>query len=56
MINNKRAQSILEYVLVLTVVILVIVVAVGSENGPIRTGLKNFFDQLGAMIGGIITE
>ena len=31
--------------------VLLIAVAVGLENGPIRTGLRNFFDQLGAMIG-----
>ena len=54
MINNKRAQSILEYVLMLTVVLLVIIVAIGSESGPIRTGLSNFFNQLGAMIGEIV--
>ena len=52
--NNKRAQSILEYVLVLTAVLLAILVAIGAEKGPIRLGLKNFFDQLGVMIGGII--
>jgi Flp pilus assembly pilin Flp len=55
MMINKRAQSILEYVLVFTAVLLAIIAAIGSESGPIRSGLKNFFDQLGTMIGGIIT-
>ncbi len=55
MIKNKKAQSILEYVLVLTVVLLAILAAIGSPSGPIRVGLKNFFDQLGTTIGGIVT-
>ncbi len=56
MIKHKKAQSILEYVLVLTVVLLAILAAIGSQRGPIRLGLKNFFDQLGTMIGGIIEQ
>ena len=53
---NKKAQSILEYVLVLTVVLLAIIVAIGSPEGPIRTGLSNFFEQLGAMVGEIVKD
>lgn len=56
MIKHKKAQSILEYVLVLTAVLLVVLVAIGSETGLIRLGLKNFFDQLGTMIGGMIRQ
>ncbi len=56
MIKYKQAQSILEYVLVLTVVLLAILAAIGSSSGPIRLGLENFFDQLGTMIDGIIKK
>ena len=54
MMNKKKAQSILEYVLVLTVVLLVIIAAVGAPNGPIRSGLNNLFNTLGVVIGGMV--
>jgi len=52
--EKKKAQSTLEYVLMLTAVLLAIIGAISSETGPIRSGLTNFFNQLGQMIGGIV--
>ena len=51
---NKKAQGIVEYTLLLTVVLLVILYAIGSPSGPVRTGLVGFFDGLGKKIGGLV--
>lgn len=51
---RKNSQSTLEYVLVLTVILLAIIAAVAPRNGPIRSGLRGYFTQLGAKIGGIM--
>lgn len=54
--TNKRAQSTLEYILVLVVILLAMLAAFASKNSPIRTGLKNFFDELGNTVGGVMDE
>lgn len=62
MIKNKRqatslgGQSALEYLLILTAVLLVIIAAVASSNGPVRKGLSNYVTGTGDKIGEIVNE
>lgn len=47
--RRSNAQSTLEYLLVLTVIILTLLFASrgggGQPNGPLRQGLENYFNQ-----------
>lgn len=62
MIKNKRqaifssGQGTLEYLLVLTAALLVIIAAVVSNNGPVRKGLEGYFAGMGDKIGEIVNE
>lgn len=47
-------QSALEYLLILTAALLVIIAAVASENGPLRKGLDSYVRGMGDKIGGIV--
>jgi len=52
--KSKRSQSMLEYVLVLTVVLMVMLATIITSTGPVRTGINNFFSSMGTAIGGIV--
>lgn len=54
--TNKKAQGIVEYTLLLTAVLLVMLYAIGSPTGPVRKGLVDFFNGLGTQIGKLIEE
>jgi len=54
--TNKKAQSILEYVLLLTVALVVMVAAIAAPTGAVNKGLTDFFSKLGVKIGGIVTR
>lgn len=46
----------MEYLLVLTAALLVIIAAVVSNNGPVRKGLEGYFAGMGDKIGEIVNE
>ena len=54
--TNKKSQSILEYVLVLTVALVVMVAVIASPTGAVNLGLKNFLNSMGVRIGSITSE
>jgi uncharacterized protein (UPF0333 family) len=52
---NKQAQSTLEYILVLVVVLMAVIYAVANPTiSPVRKGLTKFFNELGTGIGNIM--
>lgn len=62
MIRNTRqnislsGQGALEYLLILTAVLLVIIAAVAGSNGPVRKGLDNYVTGTGNRIGEIVND
>jgi uncharacterized protein (UPF0333 family) len=51
---KKRAQSTLEYALILVAILLALLAAIAPQAGPIRQGLSKFLQQTGKGIGGIV--
>lgn len=41
----QKAQSMLEYVLILTVIMLALLAA-GRQNGPLQGGMNNYFNAM----------
>lgn len=62
MIKKKRqaiflsGQGTLEYLLILTAALLVIIAAVAGSNGPVRKGLDSYVTGTGNKIGDIVEE
>jgi len=54
MIIGRRAQSTLEYVLVIVVILLAMIAAIGPKKGPIRKGLGKYLNQVGDNISGVV--
>ena len=51
--RNKSCQATVEYLLVITAIILALIAAV---NGSIRDGLNNYYDKLGSKVSNIIDD
>jgi len=51
---KKKAQSTLEYTLVLVAILLGLLAAIAPQDGPIRKGVSDFLKQTGESIGGIV--
>lgn len=49
---SKAAQSIIEYVLIMVVIIMALLFAT-REGGPLRNGLSSYFEGMGSAIGNV---
>ena len=53
-LDLRRAQTMVEYLLLISVLLLVFLAAISSPQGALRQGLERYVDRLGDTVGGII--
>jgi len=53
---KRKAQSTLEYILVLIAVLLALIAATFNSGSPLRQGMANYLDGVGNTIGRITSQ
>ena len=54
--SRKHSQSIVEYLLLLTVLLLVFFAAFANKESPLRKGLNEYVEELGDAVSDVIDK